>query len=88
MRMGLFVAVVTFVMLGCGGGSAQPAECKKWLECLNAVSAGSGDSISASYGEQGTCWITGSTTAESCKTACVNGLADRSGQANAPAACK
>jgi hypothetical protein len=84
----MLVAMFAVVAFGCGGGGGQPMECKKYIDCLNAVSAGSGDSIKASYGEMGTCWSTGGATADTCKKACVDGLAAQAMAANAPAACK
>lgn len=78
-------AVAALVLVGCGG---QSAECKKYIECANALSAGSGDALNSTYGPQGTCWTTSAAAATACTDACKAALATASSGANAPAACK
>jgi len=74
-------------LAGCGQ-TTQSAECKKMIDCANALEAGSGDGAYAeSYGAEGTCWLTFG-AAEACTKTCksvLEGLANRS---DAPATCK
>lgn len=54
--------------LACGGWT-QPAECKNYVACFVKVGGLQSD-VDGTYGEKGTCWITGGTTAEQCAMRC------------------
>ncbi len=67
--------------------SCQRSECAEYIVCANAMSAGSGDALNASYGPNGTCWSNGSATADSCRQACISALASARSGSSAPSAC-
>jgi hypothetical protein len=73
-------------LLSCGSISQSP-ECKKYIECLNAVEDGRGDSIRPSYDETGTCWGSGEAVAATCTKSCLDGLAAEAMSETAPAEC-
>jgi len=65
-------AVAVLFMVGCG--PSQSAECKKYLACSEAVTAGSTSSLTSSYGPTGTCWTTSTASADACTAACKTAL--------------
>lgn len=77
-------AVAALSLVACGG---QSAECKKYIECANAVQAGSGDALASSYGPSGSCWTTSAAAATACTDACKAALSSLKAATNPPAAC-
>jgi hypothetical protein len=65
----------------------QAPVCAKYLECLDAQSAGSAESLQSSYGPSGTCWSTSTAAAQACTEACTTALGNIAQTANPPAAC-
>jgi hypothetical protein len=61
-------AVSILAAVACSGGSSQSQDCKDYVACSykTGVTAGSLDS---SYGANGSCWQT-SSTSDSCTAAC------------------
>ena len=79
--------LVVGVLAGCGP-SVQSAECKKMIDCANALKAGSGDSAyGPTYGADGRCWLTDGAAA-ACTDTCKSLTANMAGRPNAPAVCK
>ena len=78
-------AIAALSLVACGG---QSAECKKYIECANALSAGSGDALNSTYGTSGTCWTTSAATAQACTDACKSALATAKSGTNPPSACQ
>lgn len=75
------------VLCACGPG-AQSEECKKMIDCANALEAGSGDAAyGPTYGVNGSCWLT-SGASSACTERCQT-LVDRmASRPNAPAVCR
>ena len=73
------------LLVACGG---QSPECKKYLECANAVLEGAGDSQNSRYGPQGSCWSTSVEAADACTRTCKSAVAEVVAAGNAPAACQ
>jgi hypothetical protein len=84
MKRLVLAAVAALSLVACGG---QSAECKKYIECANAVSAGTGDALASTYGPSGTCWTTTAATATACTDACKSALSSLKAATNPPAAC-
>ena len=64
---------VTVVAVACGGGGSQSTECKNYVACLEKTGT-STTSLKDTYGEKGSCWTTGGTTADTCTSACKTAL--------------
>lgn len=82
------VALGLAVVLSACGPRAQSDECKKMIDCANALEAGSGDAAyGPTYGASGSCWLT-SGASDACTDTCQT-LVDRmASRPNAPAACR
>jgi hypothetical protein len=81
--------LVFLTLLGLTACGGQTPECKKYVDCANAVSEGAGDAVASRYGTDGTCWKASDQEAEACTRACkaaVQSVVDS--DPNAPAACK
>jgi hypothetical protein len=68
------VSGLLLLLLACGGVSPS-AECKKYLECTEAVTPGSSTGYMSSYGLTGTCWSTNQGAADACTAACAQATA-------------
>jgi hypothetical protein len=68
MKQGFLAVLLGAVLLACGGG--QSAECKKSLECSEAVAPGSTANTTAAYGPDGSCWKSSGQAADECTRAC------------------
>jgi hypothetical protein len=84
-HLGFFLIAATFVLAGC---RPQAPECKQYIDCANALNAGSGDNLKPRYGEQGTCWTSSDADAQNCTNACKSALTTVRNGANPPAACQ
>jgi len=79
--------LVVAVLSACRPGE-QAEECKKMIDCANALVPGSGDAaFGSTYGVDGTCWLT-SGAASACTDACRTQLDRMASRPNAPAVCK
>ena len=68
--------------------SQQSAECKKYIECVDALNPGTGKDLESRYGQNGSCWTGAPAESESCTTSCKNALNVAKTQANPPEACR
>jgi hypothetical protein len=83
--MRFVLALALLFAAGCGG---QSVECKKYLECANAVLEGAGDALNSKYGAQGSCWSTSQEAADACTRTCKSAVADVVAAGGAPQACQ
>lgn len=58
------------------GGIDQAPVCAQWLACLERSDPDAAADQQTTYGEQGTCWFSGPTAAQTCTAACSDNLAD------------
>jgi hypothetical protein len=80
-----WVAVTLLALLGC---RPQAAECKKYIDCVEALNPGSGESLKDRYGPDGTCWSTSDAQAATCSSACKTALSVAQAGTTVPDACK
>ena len=84
-RVLLVLGLLVFVACG---STTQSAECKKMIDCANALQAGSGDgAYGENYGADGTCWLTNG-AADACTKTCKSLLEGFASRSDAPEACK
>jgi hypothetical protein len=82
----LFLSLAS--LASCGGPAVQSAECKKMIDCAEALQPGSGESAYGdTYGVDGTCWYSSGAAAQ-CTATCQVLLRDLAGRADAPAVCR
>ena len=74
------------LVAGCAPIEA-PAVCDAYLDCAAVVAPSELGSLQESYDEDGTCWQGDRDKAETCRTACEEGLADLSEAAPSERAC-
>jgi len=67
----LFAVVGCFAFSGCA--KSQSESCKKLITCSEALSAGTGAAMEASYGPSGACWKS-DMAARACTTACDSAM--------------
>lgn len=84
----LVLALLLAAVLGACGPGAQSDECRKLIDCANALEAGSGDAAyGPTYGASGSCWLTRGAS-DACTDTCRT-LVDRlASRPNAPAVCR
>ena len=78
-------AIAALSLFACGG---QSPECKRYIDCSNALQPGSGDQLNTLYGPTGNCWTSSATVANNCTDQCKAALATAKGGTNPPAACQ
>jgi hypothetical protein len=83
--MRVFALLLLVLCAACGG---QSAECKKYIDCVDALNPGSGESLQVRYGPQGTCWSSSEGEAASCTTSCKTALGVAQAGTTVPDACK
>jgi hypothetical protein len=81
-------AALALVLLCCASCGGQSIECKKYLDCANAVSDGAGDALASKFGAQGSCWSTSQEAADACTRTCKTAVADVVAAGGAPQACQ
>lgn len=87
-RQRLLLALLFIGAFAACGRPAQSEDCKKMIECANALEAGSGDSaFGPTYGENGKCWLTDD-AASACSETCRSLRENMARRPSAPAVCK
>ncbi|MDP1827395.1 MAG: hypothetical protein Q8L48_29265 [Archangium sp.] len=81
--------VAAFAVLALSACNPAPsADCVKYLACTEAVSPGSAAALKGAYDTGGTCWTTGTATADTCTAACKAAVASLASSSPNTAACK
>ncbi len=84
-----FRFVAAFAVLALSACNPAPsADCVKYLACTEAVSAGSAAALKGTYDTGGTCWTSGTASADACTTACKAAITSLAASSPNTAACK
>lgn len=73
MKKWICAALAALALSACGGPT-QSADCKKYIDCSEAVSPGTKATLSGGYGPDGTCWKGTAEAATTCTNACKGAL--------------
>jgi hypothetical protein len=67
----MLTVALSFAFAGCA--KSQSENCKKLIACSEAMVAGTGASLEASYGKDGACWKS-SEASDACTKACDSAM--------------